>query len=56
MKTLLVVAFLAGLLVGMSVDPVTATGSRITRFAEDDPRFDCRTMGNLICGPQEVGQ
>jgi hypothetical protein len=22
-----------------------------TRISEDDPRWDCRTMGNRICGP-----
>ncbi len=23
-------------------------------ITEDDPRWDCRTMGNLTCGPTEV--
>jgi hypothetical protein len=23
-------------------------------ITEDDPRWDCRTMGNLICGPASV--
>ena len=27
--------------------PVTPT----TVITEDDPRWDCRTMGNQICGP-----
>ena len=23
---------------------------------EDDPRWDCATMGNRVCGPQELGE
>ncbi len=26
------------------------------RITEDDPRWDCRTMGNKICGPGERGR
>lgn len=26
------------------------------RIQEDDPRWDCHTMGNLVCGPDVVDQ
>ena len=29
---------------------VGATALEIVRVEEDDPRWDCRTMGNRICG------
>ena len=29
---------------------VGATALDIVRVEEDDPRWDCRTMGNQICG------
>jgi hypothetical protein len=28
------------------------SSSTPTRITEDDPRWDCRTMGNRLCGPQ----
>lgn len=33
-----------------SCDPVRH--DRIVAVEEDDPRWDCRTMGNRICGPE----
>jgi len=38
--------YLSGLLVVLAV--VVSAQERIT---EDDPRWDCKTMGNKICGP-----
>lgn len=30
------------------------TATTTERIFEDDPRWDCRTMGNRICGPVEL--
>lgn len=30
---------------------ITITVPAHATITEDDPRWDCRTMGNLICGP-----
>lgn len=38
-------------LIGILVLASPATGSAPTRCAEDDPCWNCHTMGNLICGP-----
>jgi hypothetical protein len=32
------------------LSPVDTT----TVIQEDDPRWDCRTMGNLVCGPDNA--
>lgn len=46
------IAFLVGLALGLGFSapapaPVHHGGTRIT---EDDPRWDCHTMGNRVCG------
>ncbi|WP_263729976.1 hypothetical protein [Cellulomonas sp. SG140] len=41
----LVVGVLVGLLAALTPSP---------RIEEDDPRWDCRTMGNHVCGPVQV--
>jgi hypothetical protein len=52
MRKFLATAVIAGsLVVGVGCTP--GQGSRIT---EDDPRWDCNTMGNRICGPVFVTQ
>ena len=34
-----------------------AGGVEVGSFVEeDDPRWDCHTMGNRVCGPQELGE
>jgi hypothetical protein len=35
--------------------PATATTTTTERIEEDDPRWDCRTMGNRRCGPVGAG-
>lgn len=55
------VAILAGILVGFALpvglcvpdDPPARYQPRIVH-AEDDPGWDCRTMGNRICGPTQA--
>lgn len=48
-------AVLAGIAVGVAgtvaaVSAGGATGHVAERIAEDDPRWDCHTMGNQVCG------
>lgn len=30
------------------------TPVQVTKITEDDPRWDCRTMGNHVCGPPKT--
>lgn len=34
----------------------SAPASASERIEEDDPRFDCRTMGNKVCGLRESNE
>lgn len=34
--------------------PATVPTAAPERITEDDPRWDCRTMGNHICGPRNT--
>ena len=48
-------ALAVGFIAGMTALPAAASGPSITapatlQIEEDDPRWDCRTMGNKICG------
>ena len=37
---------------GHDPKPVAATKvTKVTKITEDDPRWNCHTMGNRICGP-----
>jgi hypothetical protein len=50
------VALVAGWVAAMTVlvsapDPAPVRLDYSTVIQEDDPRWDCRTMGNRICGP-----
>ena len=47
-KRILILAVLVALVVSFVVYARSRPQQRIT---EDDPRWDCRTMGNKICGP-----
>lgn len=49
-------AVLGALTLGGVVHTVTTTSTPLTpphhtRITEDDPRWDCRVMGNHLCGP-----
>jgi hypothetical protein len=33
-------------------DVTTDTEVQTERIEEDDPRWDCETMGNRVCGPE----
>lgn len=46
---LILAAFLATLAPAPTLRPTTST-----TISEDDPGWNCRTMGNHLCGPQEV--
>lgn len=37
-----------------SPEPVVEETPEAERIEEDDPRWDCRTMGNKTCGPEVV--
>lgn len=36
-----------------NADALQATTAPQQRITEDDPRWDCRTMGNKVCGPNQ---
>jgi len=42
----------AGITLALILSGCGASGSpkNADRIEEDDPRWDCRTMGNLVCG------
>lgn len=42
---------LLALIGGFATGPWTWDSNGYERIEEDDPRWDCRTMGNRICGP-----
>jgi hypothetical protein len=46
-------ALIAGLLIGLTVGvpAVTASATPAGQTQEDDPGWDCRTMGDRSCGP-----
>lgn len=52
-KALLVLAtlFVAMLFGGQAKAEVTTVNVPDGTIHEDDPRWDCRIMGNLVCGP-----
>lgn len=51
--------FAGGFLTAQALDTNEATVSQPTQatqqIQEDDPRWDCRTMGNRICGVSYAG-
>lgn len=47
---LMMAAALAAVGLTLSAVPDGAQHTQ-TRITEDDPRWDCHTMGNKICGP-----
>lgn len=55
----LTAAFVGGFLTAQALDTNEATVSQPThatqQIREDDPRWDCRTMGNRICGLSYTG-
>lgn len=53
MPRFLATAVLASAAIALSVSPmaVTAKASPAGQIQEDDPGWDCRTMGDLVCGP-----
>jgi hypothetical protein len=49
----LFLTFLLGWVVGQMTPTVDHTDQRpTTTITEDDPRWDCTTMGNQVCGPK----
>lgn len=47
----IVLAMVAALLI-VNLKPAQIQAQQQTeRITEDDPRWDCRTMGNKVCGP-----
>lgn len=56
MKRALAILVIIATMIGMgegsrTEDPTTKAGATIERITEDDPRWDCETMGNGVCGP-----
>jgi hypothetical protein len=46
----LVAAAAVGCGTAATTTPVSSSGNHVQRIEEDDPRWDCRTMGNHVCG------
>jgi hypothetical protein len=40
----------------LAYDPVPQVQGQSQRIAEDDPRWDCRIMGNKKCGPYAIAR
>lgn len=40
------------LLLAPSVEPVPGVAPAVVQLQEDDPGWDCRTMGNRMCGEE----
>lgn len=53
MSRFLASALMSGAAIALSVSPlaITANASPAGQIQEDDPGWDCRIMGDLVCGP-----
>jgi hypothetical protein len=49
---LVLAAGLAASIAGLILAPHHRPAPRMARITEDDPRWDCDTMGNRVCGPR----
>jgi hypothetical protein len=54
-KMVIIGAVLVSGISGCDTKEIDTNGNveSVTRIEEDDPRWDCRTMGNRICGPEQ---
>lgn len=54
----LIAAYAAGIaaatLIGIPAAGHSAPAPAMPQIEEDDPRWDCRTMGNRVCGEDDI--
>ena len=51
LKTTLAAGILIGAAIGVPIGPAIITAHAAPAIQEDDPGWDCVSMGNRVCGP-----